>query len=134
MNRFDRYVGLPYAKDARGPEEFDCLGLCQLIYRQELGIYLPEHLGSYRPPAERPDDGSMQDDDAQQWRKIEVSDAQPFDLVLIRESPWHVGLVVQRGDMIHMPVTGFSVVQRFDTKTYEKRVEGVYRHPSRVAQ
>lgn len=40
-----KYVGLPYAAGARGPDRFDCWGLVWLVYREQFGIHLPEFPG-----------------------------------------------------------------------------------------
>ena len=38
-------VGKPYRSGAHGPDEFDCWGLVVYIYRELLGIELPEYAG-----------------------------------------------------------------------------------------
>lgn len=40
-----KYVGIPYEAGARGPVNYDCWGIIQLIYQQEKGIVLPELAG-----------------------------------------------------------------------------------------
>lgn len=36
------WIGLPYRLGARGPDEFDCYGLCAEIYSEMYGITLPD--------------------------------------------------------------------------------------------
>lgn len=40
-----KYIGIPYARGARGPYQYDCWGIIQLIYSNEKGISLPEMPG-----------------------------------------------------------------------------------------
>jgi len=37
-----RYIGRPYVPGGRGPNGFDCVGLCLYVYGHELGLELDE--------------------------------------------------------------------------------------------
>ncbi|WP_175796327.1 NlpC/P60 family protein [Burkholderia anthina] len=41
-DEINRYVGLPWADGARGPDAFDCWGLLAWIQREHFGIVLPD--------------------------------------------------------------------------------------------
>lgn len=44
MIDYSRFIGLEYKCRARGPNKVDCYGLCVLVYKNILGIELPDHL------------------------------------------------------------------------------------------
>lgn len=60
-----------------------------------------------------------------------VTDPVEGDLVLIRTTPWHVGVVVDPGWMIHSYEAegyGQSVFERYDGLNYRNNIEGFYRY------
>lgn len=42
IDAIQNLIGLPYARGARGPREFDCWGLCVEVYRRA-GLMLPDY-------------------------------------------------------------------------------------------
>lgn len=42
MRWINDYVGLSYELGGRGPDHFDCYGLCALVYREQFDIDLPD--------------------------------------------------------------------------------------------
>lgn len=128
MSAFDNLVGIPWCAGGRTRDGADCLGLVQIAYRELLAIELPEH-----PNAHPADHDAVRREVAtakETWTRIE--DPQPFDVVLLRERPWHLGLVVGRSLMLHMPEGLSSKVESFATGRHAARIEGFYRHSDRV--
>lgn len=111
---FDRLVGIPHAEDGRGRSGASCYGLVSIAFREVLGVDLPEVI------------------DADTWIRIEEGQERPFDVILMRERPWHVGLVTRRGSMLHMPEGKSSVIEPYTTGRHARRVEGIYRHISQI--
>lgn len=68
--------------------------------------------------------------ETEEW--VEVEDAKRLDVVLMRERPWHVGVVVGRGLMLHMPEQRTSVIEPYTTGRHARRVTGLYRHTSQL--
>lgn len=112
----DDLVGVPYAEDGYDRTGASCYGLVCIAYQEDLGIILPK------------------DVDAAEWQPIDAETVQPYDVILMREHPWHVGLVVRRGLMLHMPEGQTSVVEPYTTGRHARRVEGFYRHAAKAVQ
>jgi len=64
-----KYVGVPYAEGARGPQAYDCWGIIQLIYRQEKGIVLPD-LPGLRAPMIKEINDAIQRESAIDWKEM----------------------------------------------------------------
>lgn len=110
MRRLDRYIGLPWLDRGVTADGCDCEGLLRLVYAGELGIDL---VG----PLDRAD-----------WTPITAGSERPLDAILIHQAPWHVGIVVGRGMMLHMPEGRTSCIEPYTTGRWGRRVEGIYRH------
>lgn len=123
MADLDHLVGIPWRERGRAMDGADCYGLVCLAFA-ERGIVLPAY------DDVEPDDAPHVRASIELGRKdwTRVDDARPFDLVLMRERPWHIGLVVRRCLMLHMPEGKSSCIEPYTTGRHARRVEGVYRH------
>lgn len=119
---WSRFVGLPWEDRGRGPG-YDCWGLFGLAFEAGTGVALPSFAERYATAQDHAATDAIVAGGLSDW--IPVSDACPFDGVLMRiAGGYHIGLVVRRGLMLHMPRGRSSVIEpiaRFP-------VEGVYRH------
>lgn len=125
---FSPFVGLPWKECGRTADGTDCYGLVRLAYRAGLGIDLPSYDGEYAGTADVDALNALIAGERAPWRRVDRH--KPFDLVLLHERPWHFGIVVAPGRMLHMPVGKTSVVEQYTTGRHACRVEGVYRHAS----
>jgi len=57
----------------------------------------------------------------------EVSTPEEGDLVLIRSTPWHIGVYIGQGEIIHAYRGGTSCIQGLNEPWFRHRVEGYYR-------
>lgn len=124
----DRFIGLPWLHLGRTPAGVDCWGLVRLVYAGELGIELPEHADH---GGERHAISAIVESDRVEWIPV-MTAARAGDVVLLRQAPWHVGVVVGRGRMLHIPEGRESCIEPYDTGRWGSRVEGVYRHISMI--
>ncbi|TFF20551.1 hypothetical protein E3C22_16720 [Jiella endophytica] len=124
MSPFDPFVGLPYGVRSRGPTAYDCWGLVVEVYRQALGIHLP----LFGDAASGADEDRLFREERDFVRPVER--AELFDLVLIRERPWHIGLWAGRASILHMPFEGTSIIE--PVTRFGRRIEGYYRHVERL--
>jgi cell wall-associated NlpC family hydrolase len=132
--RFDRYIGLPWLDRGRTPAGVDCWGLVRLVYAGELGIDLPNRADDYSNAGDRHAILPLVEEARPDWTRISGGAGARFDLVLIRQAPWHVGVIVGRGLMLHIPEGGTSCIEPYTTGRWGNRVEGTYRHISIIGR
>lgn len=125
---FGALVGIPWLDRGRDLDGCDCWGLVRLAYRLGLGLDLPSCADGYVTAADASAVDSLIQGGRPDWQVIPVSEAQVWDLVLIYDHPWHVGLVAYAGRMLHLPEGRASVIEPFSTGRFSRRVEGVYRY------
>jgi cell wall-associated NlpC family hydrolase len=124
------YVGIPFEKDGNDKKGCDCWRLVVLVYKDRLGIELPDFAGAYV-------DGSLASlkkvsrmirDGKQSWQKVDKPI--PFDVILLRTGSmvYHVGLVIDRKRMLHVMEGINSTIEEFTGIQWKKKVEGFYRY------
>lgn len=123
---FDRFVGLPWAKRGRGPEAFDCWGLFQHAFAWR-GIALASYADAYVGPNDPAITGLVTTHRGE-WMVVPKGQERPWDGILIKQDPWHVGIVVGGGAMLHMPRDGFSLIEPYTARNIARRIEGFYRY------
>ena len=50
------------------------------------------------------------------------------DLAIMRTLPWHIGVVIGEGKLIHVYGSGVSCVEDYDSPILVNRIEGFYRY------
>ena len=124
------YVGIPFMKDGNDRNGCDCWRLVVMVYRERLGIDLPDFAGAYV-------DGSLASlkmvsrmirDGKQSWQKVDKPI--PFDVILLRTGSmvYHVGVVIDRKRMLHVMEGINSTIEEFTGIQWKKKVEGFYRY------
>ncbi len=118
-----QYVGLSY-------DDYDCWQLIRLYYRQELGIRLPFFRGQYENGADGRNTRRLYLAEIASKIWIEVMDQKYPDLVLfiINGKMPHVGLVVNKTEMLHVQRAGGSAIENFYNFRWNKRRLGFYRY------
>lgn len=127
------YVGLAYVERGRGPDSFDCWGLCREVWQREFGFALPSYVEDYESSMDSAVTAALFADGIPDGGWESVTDPRVGDGVLLRilGSPAvHVGLIVAPGFFLHtLPSYGASVIDRLDHPMWAKRILGYYRHP-----
>ena len=130
--RSDRYLAIPYKRHGRSSTGCDCWGLVCLVYLEEYGINLPAYNDVL------PGDPSIVATAARKeirsggWISVLSGGAMPGDVVWLwvrrRETPSHVGVVVERGSFLGIrPAVGVRI-ERYDQGFWRGRLAGLYRH------
>lgn len=132
--RFDSLVGIPWQERGRSRAGCDCWGLILIAFRELLGIEQPSFADDYQTTADREAIVAILAGAREPWVPVPPADARPMDVVEMRERPWHVGLVVGRGRMLHMPARQSSIIEPYTTGRHEPRVTGIFRHASQVSR
>jgi cell wall-associated NlpC family hydrolase len=126
MMNLSKYIGLPYQDRGRGPA-FDCIGFVRHVYREELGIELPDFLRTYSSAENAESVASAINERKSDW--VKVDEPKPLDLLLfnILGLPTHVGLYLNDNDFIHCFQNSNSCIERLSAVTWNRRLLGVYR-------
>jgi cell wall-associated NlpC family hydrolase len=122
------YIDLPYKIDGRDRGGVDCWGLVHLVYRERLGVTLPDIEGYH---AAHGNDwakiAAVMEEGAARWQQV----ARPslYDAVLLRRGPLacHVGVYAGNGNMLHICEGINSTVEPVNGLRWKKRVVGFYR-------
>lgn len=128
------YVGLPFLAHGRDRAGLDCWGLVRLVLAEQRGFTLPSYAEGYATTTDRVEIPKLVAGEiANDWTEIPATDAQPFDVVLLRVlgQPLHVGLVVAPPQFLHV-MTGLNAcLDDWSRPHWNRRVLGFYRHRGR---
>jgi len=123
------YIGIPFLKNGNDREGCDCWKLIVMVYREQLGIDLPDYaeifvddsLASLRRVARTMKEERLK------WRQVQTPI--PYDVILLRVDGLvcHAGLVIDRRRMLHIMDGTDSTVEEFTGLQWKQRVEGFYR-------
>jgi hypothetical protein len=121
------------------PHAWSCWHLPREVYRTEFGIEVPPYgveRGAALSILARLDAFEHARHDGL-WRPVEVADERFGDLVTffdprlpraLRDRDSHVGMVIARRTMIHVPEHEETTVERYDGLAWGMRCLGLYRH------
>lgn len=126
------YLGIPHVRFGRERSGgLDCWGLCFHVYREVLGIDVPDYLEVPPGSAERAEMGRMVDDICSAWPWHRVEEPQEFDVAVFRmgELARHVGIVAgDAGFMLHAASGSASCLTRLTARRWANRLLGYFRH------
>lgn len=126
----NRFVGIPYAEFGRSRLGCDCWGLACIVYREELGISLPEYLGE-GAAGEHAEIAALVAGEAASplWLPVD-GPAIAFDLAVFRRGRFqsHVGVVVRHGLMLHLAAGDCAKVEPYNRGRWRTRHAGTWRH------
>jgi len=139
VNWVNDYMRIPFASDGRDRKGCDCWGLVRLIMLEQAKIEIPAYAGT---PTEdlRNVNRNMESDSAQPpWQTgILPGDDERFDVVLmtrlmrtdrgVSSVPMHVGLVTDKGWMIHIEKNANAAHVRLDDPRVNRKILSIHRH------
>lgn len=134
---FDRYVGIPWRKHGRDASGTDCWGLVRLFHERELGLVLPSYADRYADSEDRAEVGAVIAGERGPWVEVPRGSERPGDVILLKVLgvPCHVGVVVERGVMLHQFRGVNSALGWYEGLrggTWVRRVDGIFRHRDRA--
>lgn len=123
------FIGIPFIDHGSDFAGCDCWGLVCLVYRERFGIRLPAYGGGYRDSR----DGEQIEtlcgiEAARAWQPTAWPAEGDVVLLRIEGRPWHVGVAVAPGLMLHTLRGAEAVLEYYEGKTWKNRIEGFYRH------
>jgi cell wall-associated NlpC family hydrolase len=127
-----KYIGIPFVDHGTDRNGCDCWGLVHLVYREELGIGMPDLGDRYSDAYARGEVDHLVDGVAEESWNVDVTDGswRPLDVMIFRRAgvEAHVGLYLRPGTMLHV-VDGMAVAEeRYDTARWGRRLSRVLRH------
>lgn len=124
------FVGIPYADMGRDRAGCDCWGLARLVYAERLEVDLPSYAGGYVSAEEQAEVSALigQETEGSVWLTSPLQNT--FDLLVFRHGRHqsHIGIVVERGLMLHMATDDQSKLERFDQGRWKSRLVGAFSH------
>jgi len=103
------YVGIPYLDGGRDRSACDCWGLARLVYAEVLGIELPTYGEISARRVVEASRHIRNTSAAAPWLPV-AGAARPFDVLVMRGSPFHVGVMVDARQVLHVEAATSSVV------------------------
>lgn len=124
------YIHIPFVEHGRSRAGCDCWGLARVIYKEQLGIDLPLLL-DYKNTKDSKNIADLYEIEHQDWVEIQKGDEKPFDILMFKilGLPTHVGIVVNKGYMIHCEYGIGTHVSEYNHEfQWQKRLAGIYRY------
>lgn len=130
------YIGIPFEDHGRRHDGCDCYGLVQLVYREQLGITLPDLGDRYSDAYARGEVNEVVTDElAKDWNfDVTTGPWKPLDIMIFSRAggDHHVGLYIRPGEMLHIVDGAMSAFERYDTAKWKFRLSRVIRHVERT--
>lgn len=124
------YISIPFADHGRSKDGCDCWGLARIIYKEKLGIDLPELL-DYKNTKDSVNIAELYKDEHLHWVEIPKGEEKEFDILVFRilGMPTHIAVVINKGYMIHCEKgVGTHITEYNKELQWNKRLVGVYRY------
>jgi len=136
-----QYIGIPYRHLGRNKDGLDCYGLVVIIYKEKLGIQLPDvceykygvEACEYMEAFYTKEQYEHVSDFHKLWEQVDLDKLEKYDVILFSvyddvSAPTHSGVYLGRGKFIHvmhnLPVT-ISTLERM------KGIHSAYRYKER---
>ena len=134
MTWADKYLRIPFRARGRDVAGCDCWGLVRLVYRQELGVELPDFAIDPNDAEAIPAAVAAE---KPRWQAIPFDDRREFDVVVMRArlvvagaafSPdMHIGVVAPGGRILHTQEPFGVACVPHDHPTLVNRMSGIFR-------
>jgi cell wall-associated NlpC family hydrolase len=126
----NNYIRIPFLDCGRTIKGADCWGLVRIIYLQELNIELPL-MNEYDDCQDKLVIPSLLENKPNVWTPVKSGDEKAFDVPVFKMGgyPMHVGLVVNKGLMIHCERGSGTTLVRYNKEhQWFRRLIGFYRY------
>lgn len=124
------YISVPFEEHGRNRQGCDCWGLARLIYKEQLGIDLPELL-DYKNTKDSHNIAELYEIEHQEWQEIPLGQEKSFDVLVFKMLglPTHIAVVVDKGLMIHCEKGCGTHISEYNKEVqWKTRLAGVYRY------
>lgn len=121
-------IGVPFVDKGRDRSGWDCWGLCVCAYREVFGIELPRLDGEYDGAKSRSVPELVRRERQTAWKAVRLPVPGDVIVLRIRGHPWHCGLCIGGGQMLHVTVGVETCVERYNAPNWAKRIDGFWRY------
>lgn len=126
MDYLDKYIGIPYKTKGITLDGCDCLGLIELIYKNEFNVTLP--LYPHLDTVDLDITSKAIEHGKESWKKLDKPEAGCVVLLNICGYPVHIGMAINETEMLHSLKGHDSVIESFTGMKWNKRIDGFYRY------
>jgi len=130
---YNKYIGLPYQDNGRTTAGIDCWGLACLVYREHLGIELPDLNDSYSGSTDIVVK-ELVNYTKESWIATKEPKSGDICVFNILGEPTHVGIYIGEGKFLHARAGQDSVIESLSSIRWNRRLEGTYRYNSSQIQ
>lgn len=130
MEWINEYIGLPFKEFGRDRTGCDCWGLCRILLKDRHGIDVPSYLGQYEGCVDAQGLPKLISAESADWDEVLPDWARPGDIGVFRMRgvAMHTGYIVAKGVMLHVYDGTDTVLESFESRLWNTRLVGVYRH------
>lgn len=123
------YVGIPFVSKGRTRDGCDCWGLFRMVAQEQFGIKgLPDYARTYAHANDRASVvGAIHRGLERGWTRSDEASPGALVVLNVMGKPWHTGVAVGGPWMLHTLENVGSALERLDSITWMRRVEGYYR-------
>jgi len=125
------YIGIPFTEKGRDWSGCDCWGLVRLVYLEHYGIEMPLYLDGYESTKDGESVSKVihyAEKQFDKWEQVKTPVPGDFVVCRIQDRPWHVGLIVAPGIMLHSEIGIESTLAQINGLRWKNRIEGYYRY------
>lgn len=124
-----KYIGIPYRDRGRDYDGVDCWGLAYLISRDIFDKEIPFLGDSYSSINALDEVHEAYRVTKLNFHHIVFEDRVPGDIVMFRVCGLaaHAGVIIDNLRMVHALPGHNTCFERYDSATWSKRIEGIYR-------
>lgn len=124
---FDDLIGKPFETGARGPNKYDCYGLCIEVYKR-IGKELPDY--GFIETAEPDKISSLFDESRQNF--VRIDKPKPYCLAtffIIKPYVSHIGIMLEDcNSFIHITRKRFVCIEKLDSPRWKNRIDGFWQY------
>lgn len=127
---YDKFTKIFYHKNHRDFNFCDCYGICYLfnkeVLKKEIPVYLNEKIYSNE------DINRTYREKQSDFKKVNTGRESGGDIVSlkIKGQPIHVGVVVQKGTMLHIMENKNAQIESYNNSKWKNKVDSFWRYES----
>lgn len=124
-----RYIGIPFKIHGRDRSGLDCWGLVRLITAEQFGIASPSFKTEYKNAGDHESIRKLIERETEKRTDVEIGTEKLGDLVVFswRGVPFHIGLVLGDGCMLHIEKNTDSAIERYNGPRWGDKIYGIFK-------